>query len=90
VEYGEALFEGEYRGTFRTVGDIEHAETIRLYIEESLGIKKIAEMLRRSSRTPLMQIQRHNRAVERSGLCPFCRRIRSKYESEITERRVNA
>jgi len=77
VEYGEPLFEGEYKGTFRTVGDKEHAEIIRLYIEERLGINKIAEILGRSSRTPLVQIQRHNRAVERSGLCPFCRRVRS-------------
>lgn len=77
MEYGEPLFEGEYKGTFRTVGDKEHAEIIRLYIEERLGINKIAEILGRSSRTPLVQIQRHNRAVERSGLCPFCRRVRS-------------
>jgi len=83
VEYGESLFEGEYKGTFRTVGDKEHAEVIRLYIEEGLGINKIAEMLGRSSRTPLTQIQRHNKAVERSGFCPICRRIRSKCESHI-------
>jgi hypothetical protein len=80
------LFEGEYNGTFRTVGDKEHAEMIRLYIEESLGINKIAEILERLSRTPLTQVQKHNKAVERSGLCPACKRAKSKYESQMTLR----
>lgn len=83
VEYGEPLYEGEYKGTFRTVGDKEHAEMIRLYTEEDLGINKIGEMLGRSSRTPLIQIQRRNRAVERSRFCPVCRRVRSNHENRI-------
>jgi len=33
VDYGEPLFEGEYKGTFRTGSDKEHADMIRLYIE---------------------------------------------------------
>jgi hypothetical protein len=40
VECGEPVFEGEYRGAFRTVGDEEHAEIIRLYVEEGLGLTK--------------------------------------------------
>lgn len=88
VEYGQQLYEGEYKGTFKTVGDKEHAEIIRLYVEENRGINKIAEMLGRSSRTPLVQIQGHNKAVERSGFCPMCRRIRSKYESEVAQKSV--
>jgi hypothetical protein len=83
VEYEEPLFEGEYKGTFKTVGNKEHEEIVRLYIEEGLGINKIAEMLGRSSRTPLVQIQGHNRAVQRSGFCPVCRRVRSKHEIQI-------
>lgn len=51
VEYGEPLYEGEYRGTFRTVSDKEHAEMIRLYVEEGLSLEKIAEHFGRSSRT---------------------------------------
>ena len=86
VEYGEPLYEGEYKGTFRTVGDKEHAEMIRLYTEEELGINKIAEMLGRSSRTPLVQIQRHNKAIERGGFCIACRRVRSKYESILASK----
>ncbi|MCK4439689.1 hypothetical protein KAU85_01770 [Candidatus Bathyarchaeota archaeon] len=73
VEYGEPLHEGEYRGTFRTVSDKEHAEMIRLYIEERLSLEKIATHFSRSSRTPLLHIQKHNRAVRRSGFCPACR-----------------
>ena len=69
--------------TFRTVGDKEHVEIVRLYIEEGLGYNKIAEMLGRSSRTPLTQIQKHKNAVQRSGFCPACRRFEGKYESCI-------
>jgi hypothetical protein len=76
-------YKSEYKGTFRTVGDKEHAEIVRLYVEEGLGFNKIAEMLGRSSRTPLTQIRKHNSAVERSGFCPACRRFRSEYESRI-------
>jgi len=83
VEYGEPLYEGEYRGTFRTVSDKEHAEMIRLYVEEGLSLEKIAEYFKRSSRTPLVHVQKHNRAVERSGFCQACRRVRGRYESQI-------
>ena len=88
MEYGEPVFQGEYRGTFRTVGDKEHAEMIRLYIEEGLSYEKIAEQFSRSSRTPLLHVQRHNKAVERSGFCPVCKRIGSKYLSYIDEKKM--
>ena len=88
VEYGEPLYEGEYKGTFRTVSDKEHAEIVRLYIEEELGFNKIAEILGRSSRTPLVQIQRHSKAVERRGFFSACRRKRSKYESQAAQKEV--
>jgi hypothetical protein len=86
VEYGEELNEGEYRGTFRTVSDSEHAEIMRLYIEEGLSYEKIAKQLNRSSRTPLLHIQRHNRNVERNGFCPSCRRFRCEYESRVARK----
>jgi hypothetical protein len=81
AEYGEPIFEGEYRGTFKTVSDKEHAEMIRLYVEDDLGLNKIAEMLGRSSRTLLIQLQKHNKAIERSGFCLACRRVKSEYAS---------
>lgn len=86
VEYGEELNEGEYRGTSRTVSDMEHAEIIRLYIEKGLSYEKIAEQLNRSSRTPMLHIQRHNKAVDRSGFCLVCKRINSKYFCEIIKK----
>jgi hypothetical protein len=88
AEYGEPTHEGEYRGTFRTVGDKEHAEMIRLYVEEKLGINKIAEMLGRSSRTPLTQIQKHNKCVERSGFCAACRRVKSSLDGELAQKKA--
>jgi len=80
VEYGEEVNEGEYRRMFRTVSDSEHAEIIRLYIDEGLSYEKISEQLNRSSRTPILHIQRHNRDVERSGFCPICKRVKSGFE----------
>jgi hypothetical protein len=77
VEYGEPLCEGDYRGTFRTVSDKEHAEMIRLYVEEGLSFDKIADQFSRSSRTPLLYIQRRNRGVGRSGFCPVCRSVKT-------------
>jgi len=86
VEYGEPVKAAEYRGTYKTVGDEEHSEMIRLYIEEGLGSDKIGARLGRSSRTPLLHIKSHNGAVERSGFCPKCRRVKSPYESVRTQR----
>lgn len=86
VEYGEPLHKGEYRGTFRTVGDKEHAEMIRLYVEEGLSLEKIAAHFSRSSHTPLLHIKKHNKAVKRSGFCPVCRRVKSISENNITEK----
>ena len=86
VEYGEELNEGEYRGTFRTVSDKEHAEMIRLYIEEGLSYEKIAEHFNRSSRTPLLHIQKHNKAIMKSGFCPSCKKLESKLEARFVDK----
>jgi len=86
VEYGEELNVGEYRGTFRTVNDKEHVEMIRLYIEEGLSYEKIAEQLGRSSRTPLMHIQRYNKDVERSSFCPVCNRVKNRFETLLVDK----
>ena len=87
VEHGEPIETGEYRGTFKTVGDKEHSEFVRLYIEEGLSVDRIAERLKRSSRTPHKHIKQHNKAVGRSGFCPACRRVKSKYEGEVAVRK---
>lgn len=62
VEYDEVLEEVDFRGTFRTASDKEHADIIRLYIEENLGMKDMAEKLNRSSRISLEHIHSHNDA----------------------------
>ena len=81
VEYGEMPKQAEYKGTFKTLSDQEHAELIRLYVEEGLSTVRIAEKLGRSSRTPVLHINRHDEAVKRSGFCPMCRRVQGKYQS---------
>jgi hypothetical protein len=80
-EYGELVEKGEYRGRYQTVGDAEHAEIIRLYVEDGLSINRIAERLSRSTKTVWSHIQAHNSGVERSGFCPSCRRVKSDCES---------
>jgi hypothetical protein len=80
VEYGEELNDGEYRGTFRTVSDKEHAEMIRLYIE-GLSYEKIADQFNKSSRTPLLHLQKHNQAILKGGYCLSCKRVKSSLES---------
>jgi hypothetical protein len=47
-----------------------------------------AEMLGRSSRTSLVQIQKHNKAVERSGFCQACKRVESRYENMIAQKNM--
>jgi len=86
VEHGEALQEPLLKGTFKTVGDKEHVEMVRLYVEEALGMTDIAEKLGRSSRTPHTHIHAHNQAVGRSGFCAACKRVGSKYQSMLAER----
>jgi hypothetical protein len=72
VEYGELIERGEYRGTHSTVGDVEHAEIIKLYVDEGMSMNKIAEKLDRSSRVPHKHIHQHNSKVEGVGFCPAC------------------
>jgi len=86
VEYGELLKEAEYRGTFQTVSDQEHGEIIRLYIDEGLGMKKVAEKLNRSSKTIHEHVKKHNMAVDRSGFCAPCKRFGSHYYNKIAIR----
>lgn len=85
IAFEEAPEKGKYRGSFTTVGDREHAEIIKLYLEEGLSMLTIARRLMRSSSTVKMQIDRHNQAVAKIGYCPQCRRIRSKLEAALAQ-----
>jgi hypothetical protein len=77
VEYGEQLVDSVLKGTYRTVGDKEHAEMIRLYAEDNLSMDQISKKLGRSSRTPMVHVNSHNAAVKRSGFFAACKRAQS-------------
>jgi len=79
VEYLEEPEKGVNRGKYKTVGDEEHAEIIRLKIEENLGIHVIADKLGRSPRTIHTHIRDHDHYIESLGLCPRCKRAGSIY-----------
>jgi hypothetical protein len=79
VEYGEQLVESILKGTYKNVGDKEHAEIIRLYCEDNPSMVQIGNKLNRSSRTPQVHIDSHNAAVERSGFCAACKRANGDY-----------
>jgi len=82
VEYGEIPKTAKYRGSYKTIGDEEHAEIIRLYLDEGLSMARIAEELNRSSASVKMHIDRHNKSIEKMGYCPACRRVKSSLEGE--------
>lgn len=82
VEYGEFLAEGILKGTYTTVGDKEHAEIIRLYIEENLGMVKIGKKLNRANRTISLHLDSHNHSVSKSGFCAACKRAQSPFFSQ--------
>lgn len=85
VEYGEVLDMGRDRGTYKTVGDKEHAEIVSVYTE-GLSMPKIADKLGRSTKTVSDHIHSHNNAVERSGFCPVCKRTKSSLETQRAAR----
>jgi hypothetical protein len=77
--------QGVDKGTFRTVGDEEHAKMIGMYLS-GIGTTRISTELRRSSRTPLLQIDAHDSAVARGGYCPACRRAKGEYAEQKVKR----
>jgi len=68
--------------------DSKSTSLITKNLTVTLGIFKYryAEILESSSRTSLIYIQKQNNAVERSGFCSVCRRVRSKYEIQIAQK----
>ena len=68
------------------MGDVEHAEIIKLYVDEGLSLNKIAERIGRSSRTPYKYIHQHNRKVEGAGFCPAYRRVKSGLDKTLARR----
>lgn len=89
VEYGEMPKQAEYKGTFKMLSDKERAELIRLYVEEGLSIERIAKRMGRSSRTPFVHINKHDVAVQQSGVYPICKRVQGKYQG-VTAKQARA
>jgi len=86
VEYGEVPKEAEYKGSYQTVSDREHAQIVALYIEGAGGMDKIGQTIERSSKTVKDHVDNHNHALTRSGFCPSCRAVRSQYEATLAKR----
>jgi hypothetical protein len=86
IEFGDPIEKGDYRGDYNTVGDPEHAEMVRLHIEEGLSFNRIAQKIGRSSRTPYTHIHLHNNNIVSAGFCVNCRRVKSKYEKTIAQK----
>ena len=84
-EFTETIQEGLFKGKYQTVGDQEHSEIIRLYLEEELAMNKIATKTSRSVRTVQVHIEQHNRAVMSKGFCARCKRVISEYFNRVAE-----
>lgn len=85
IEYGEVLKTGEDKSLFKTVGDAEHANIVRMY-GEGFSYDNIAQELHRSSRTPLVHVRLHNDSIRRLGVCPICKRTGSPLQNKPVEK----
>jgi hypothetical protein len=81
----ESYSVSENRGTFKTIGDKEHAAIIALYAE-GLSMNKISKQANRSTKSLKDHIDSHNLSVQRSAFCPVCRRVHSANEGKKAER----
>jgi energy-coupling factor transporter ATP-binding protein EcfA2 len=79
IEHSEELKYGEERGTFKTIGDEEHTEILKLYLNNKLSMGKIASLKDRSPASVKGQIDRHNEAIKRVGFCSVCKRAGGQY-----------
>jgi hypothetical protein len=86
IEYGEALNEGEDKGTFQTVSDVEHGQIITIYATENLGMEKVGEKVGRSNKTVCAHIHKHDKAVKRSGFCGPCKRTMNPFYNKTVLR----
>jgi energy-coupling factor transporter ATP-binding protein EcfA2 len=88
IEHGEELKHGEDKGTFKTIGDMEHAEILRLYMGDRLGMAKIGTLKDRSSATIKSQIDQHNQAIQRVGFCSVCKRAGGQFYRDQAARLI--
>jgi len=86
VEYGEQIDYGKDKGTFRTLGDHDHAELIKDYIEGKGGMAKIAGVHGVSSGTVHNHVKKHNKEVQTGGECSMCKRAGSEFSKDVAKR----
>ena len=87
IEYGKELKKGTDRGDYRTIGDPEHLEIVKLYAE-GLSYNRLSEQLGRSTKSLSDHIHKHNNAVNRSGFCAICRRAGGEYSGKSVKRGI--
>jgi len=88
VAFGEAPQKPVDRGLYKTVGDHEHNLIITAYVEEPIGMVKLAGRLGRSPATINHVINQHNSNVEKLGFCPACRRVKGAYAEKHAKKNV--
>ena len=82
VEYGEEIDEGK----LNTVGDREHEQIVRTYVDIGCSsMKKVSDAIHKSPATVHSHINTHNDSIEDSGYCPRCRRLGSDLEDVIAK-----
>ena len=82
IEYGEELKYREDMGAFKTVGDVEHVEIMKLYWEDH-SMAQIADLKNRSKSAISTQIRTHNQKVISLGYCPRCKRTEGELYDKI-------
>lgn len=87
LTYGEELKEGEDKGTFKTVSDLEHVHIVSLYVD-GLGMGRLGKQIKRSPNTVSNHLHAHDDAVDRSGFCPICKRALGKYVNQKIIREI--
>ena len=79
-EVGEVLEEAVNKGTYKTVSDKEHKEIIERYGAGDISMVRLADQMKRSSRTISMHVDAHNASVTKSGFCAVCNRSHSSFD----------
>jgi hypothetical protein len=88
IEHSEEIKHGEDKGTFKTIGDEEHVEILRLYLSDKLSMGKVAALKDRSSASVKAQLDSHNAAIQRVGFCCVCKRAGGQYFKDQATRLV--
>lgn len=68
------------KGTYTTVGDLEHSKMIKFFLE-GFGNDRIARKMQRSKKTIGDHRRKHNQSIVRVGYCPKCKRVNSPLEN---------